>query len=89
MKVRMKTTAAGPSVYHMKGTVVDISEAQADLYVNGGYAEYFDAPKEAAVQTAGEAPSETDAEEEQEDALDADSEPEKTTAKKAAAKKKA
>lgn len=46
----MKASASGPQVNYMKGMVVDLPEAQAQMYIRGGYA--------VALETATIAPAE-------------------------------
>lgn len=83
MKVRMKSTAAGPGIYHMKGSIVDVPEAQANLYVKGGYAEYVDAPP-----VKDETPPESPEEEPRDDGeSEPEPEPEPAPAKKTSKKK--
>lgn len=47
----MKATASGPQVSYMKGMVVELPEAQAQMYIRGGYA--------VALETAAVSPAET------------------------------
>jgi hypothetical protein len=55
MRVRMKTTAAGPGGAYMAGTMADVEPEQARAWVVNGYAEYVDpAPIEEAVIEAAE-----------------------------------
>lgn len=46
----MKTTAAGPSGNYMAGNTYPIEDQQAKEFVEGGYAEYLDEPKEEALE---------------------------------------
>lgn len=55
MKVHMKVTAAGPGRYYTAGSIVDLSDDQAALYVKGGYADYLAEEAAAAeAEAAGE-----------------------------------
>lgn len=58
MRVRMKATASGPQVNYMKGMVVDLPEAQAQMYIRGGYAVALEAAVTAPAETAVIAPAE-------------------------------
>jgi hypothetical protein len=61
-RIRMLTLAAGPWGSVQPGTELDLSQAQAEALIEGGYAVAIDAPPEAAtaalVETATEGPTE-------------------------------
>ena len=54
MRIRMKTTMAGPMGAVSAGQVVDLPKDQASLLVKGGYAELQRAPAEQAVKAKAE-----------------------------------
>lgn len=80
MKIRMNTTAAGPSGVLRAGKVADVPDEQAKAFIQGGYAVPIGAAAEPEKQ-AQQAPTEP----EQEPAAPA-CEPEKKPAKKSAKK---
>lgn len=45
MRVRFKTISAGPKGAIFPGDLLDVSESEAKMLVDGGYAEYVDPPK--------------------------------------------
>lgn len=47
MKVKMRTTAAGPEGVQLAGQIYDLPDAAAKAYVNAGSAEAIDKPKPA------------------------------------------
>jgi len=57
MKVRMKSTMAGPTIMVLAGSTIDLDPAHARALVAAGYAEFVDAPApEAAVVEVAEVP---------------------------------
>lgn len=56
--VRMKANAAGPQQHYMKGMVVDLPEAQAQMFIRGGYAVALETATVAPAEVATKAPAE-------------------------------
>lgn len=54
----MKATASGPGVSYMKGMVIDMPEAQAKMYIRGGYAVALETATVAPAEAATVAPTE-------------------------------
>jgi hypothetical protein len=65
VKVRMKTTSAGPNGTIMAGQETLVSIEEAEELVSGGYAEYVEKPKKQDESTLGNDQNEPEKEENQ------------------------
>lgn len=61
MKIKMRTTLAGPSGVLSAGQVADVSDEEGKALVDRGFAEAMDKAPEQKIETADQQPQETTA----------------------------